>query len=155
MKPGSDAFISKLKEEVYIQRKWQKKKPEKLDNMKSDIHSNHSTSASPVFHTLLPKLLQTDSYGVGKNSLEGSLWVCSCWRKPCWCYTIKQVAFLFLATDPVNMRSHQIYSCYVPYIQTIYSCPILLAIQNIPSQIIASLPQQFRAADTEQDRTGI
>lgn len=65
--------------------------------------------------------------------------------------------FLVLASDPVSMRNHQICSCHVPYIQGIFSCPILPAIQDIPSRIIGSPSQQFRAAatGTGRVRTGI
>lgn len=62
--------------------------------------------------------------------------------------------FLVLASETISMRSHQVYCCYVPYIQATFSCPILLPIQDIPSRIIGSPSQQFRAAATGQVRTG-
>lgn len=52
-----------------------------------------------------------------------------------------------------QMRSHQICSCYVPYI---FLCPILLAMQDIPARTIAYPSQrEFKDAATGQVRDGI
>lgn len=60
----------------------------------------------------------------------------------------------FLASDPVSMRSYQIYSRYVPCIQAIFSCPTPPEMQDIPSRIIAYPSQQFRAAAPGQVTDG-
>jgi len=41
---------------------------------------------------------------------------------------------MVLASDPVSMRGHHICSCYVPYIQAVFSYPILLGHPGYPIQ---------------------